>query len=106
QPIVSTLHLNLDNPYEQDIYNLVPDHPFISISDSQRQPMPDLNYVNTIYNGIRVNRFEYNLDPREYLVFLGSFTAHKGPDRAIEIAKATNRPLILAGKVDPLEKKY
>lgn len=106
QPVISTLHLNLDNPYEQNIYSLVPNHPFISISKSQRVPLPGLNYISNVYNGIRVKRFDYQEKPKDYLVFLGSFVEHKGPHKAIEIAKKTNNKLILAGKIDPLQKRY
>lgn len=106
QPIVTTLHLNLDNPYEQEIYRLASNHSFVSISHSQRQPLPELNYVENIYNGIRIDKFSSSNKPGKYLAFLGSFTAHKGPDKAIKIAKAARKPLIMAGKIDPMEQKY
>ena len=106
QPMITTLHLSLDNKHEQTIYNKVKNHNFISISNSQRSSLPKLNYVKNIYNGININNFSFNPKPGKYLAFLGSFTAHKGPDKAIEIAKKTGKKLIMAGKVDPLEIKY
>lgn len=106
QPMLTTIHLNLDNTYEQEIYRRFAGHPFVSISKSQRGPMPELNYVKNIYNGIRVHDFTYKKEHEGYLAFLGSFTAHKGPDKAIEIAKRTGKKLIMAGKVDPLKIRW
>ncbi len=106
QPMITTIHLSLDNKYEQDIYRRFAGHPFVSISKSQREPMPELNYVKNIYNGIRVTDFTYQKEHDGYLAFLGSFTAHKGPDKAIEIAKKTGKKLIMAGKVDPLKVRW
>ncbi len=106
QPMITTIHLSLDNKYEQDIYRRFAGHPFVSISKSQREPMPELNYVKNIYNGIRVTDFTYQEEHDGYLAFLGSFTAHKGPDKAIEIAKKTGKKLIMAGKVDPLKVRW
>jgi glycosyltransferase involved in cell wall biosynthesis len=106
QPMLTTIHLNLDNKYEQDIYRRYAGHPFVSISKSQREPMPELNYVKNIYNGIRVFDFNYQKEHEGYLAFLGSFTAHKGPDKAIEIAKKSGKKLIMAGKIDPLKVRW
>lgn len=103
QPILTTIHLDLDNTYEQEIYRRFAGHPFVSISKSQREPMPELNYVKNIYNGIKVPEFTYQNNHQGYLAFLGSFTAHKGPDKAIVIAKKTGKKLIMAGKIDPLK---
>ncbi len=106
QPMLTTIHLSLDNTYEQEIYRRYAGHPFISISKSQREPMPELNYVKNIYNGIQIQNFTYKKDHEGYLAFLGSFTAHKGPDKAIEVAKKTGKKLIMAGKVDPLKVRW
>jgi len=106
QPMITTIHLNLDNIYEQDIYRRFANHPYISISKSQRTPMPELHYLANIYNGIQVDKFDFQKEPGDYLVFLGSFVEHKGPDKAIEIAKKSGQRLIMAGKVDPLKISY
>lgn len=106
QPILTTLHLNLENPQEHEFYSLVPDHPFVSISKSQRLPLPKLNYIANIYNGIQTDIYKFMKTQGKYLAFLGSFVAHKGPLEAIKIAKATGEILIMAGKIDPLQRDY
>ncbi len=105
-PLITTLHGSLAEPTENYMHNLSKDTPFVSISNAQRLPAQDLNYVATIYNGIDPSRFSYSDKPKDYLVFLGRIHPQKGPVQAIEIAKKTNRKLIIAAKIDPLEQDY
>ena len=51
---------------------------YISISDAQRQPAPDLNYAATIYNGIDLVAFPFSGDRGDYLLFLGRLQPEKG----------------------------
>jgi glycosyltransferase involved in cell wall biosynthesis len=41
-----------------------------------------------------------------YLAFLGRISPEKRPDRAIEIAKRSGIPLVIAAKVDPADESY
>src|SRR5665811_2371824 len=47
-PFVTTLHGRLDLPELQPVFNTFPNAPVISISDSQRRPLPQANYVDTV----------------------------------------------------------
>jgi len=44
-PFVTTMHGRLDLPYIQEVIRSLPHTPFISISDHQRRPVPDLQLV-------------------------------------------------------------
>ena len=44
-PFLTTLHGRLDLPEFVEVYNTFRDAPFVSISDNQRKPIPDLNWV-------------------------------------------------------------
>jgi glycosyltransferase involved in cell wall biosynthesis len=101
-PIVTTFH----GPVEYFTNTLYKDQPFVSISDSQRKLAKQLNYVATVHNAIDVAKFTFNDKPDDYLVFLGRFHPDKGPEQAIEIARRTGRKLIMAAKVDPLDRAY
>jgi glycosyltransferase involved in cell wall biosynthesis len=68
---------------------------YISISDSDRSP--ELDYIKTIHHGIDLNQFDLQLDPDDYLLFFGRIHPDKGTKEAIEIARACNKKLILAG---------
>ena len=51
-PFVTTMHGRLDLPYIQEVISRLPRTPFISISDDQRRPVPDLNWLGTIHHGM------------------------------------------------------
>lgn len=105
-PVITTLHGTLADPTEQRMYTLHQDVSYISISDSQRRHGPHLNYLDTVYNGIQVERFEFNNHPKDYVAFLGRICPQKGPEYAIEIAKKTNQRLVIAAKIDPVDANY
>jgi glycosyltransferase involved in cell wall biosynthesis len=105
-PIMTTLHGALADPTEQEMYGHHKDMGFVSISNSQRRHGPSLNYLDTVYNGIQVERFKFNSRPKDYLAFLGRITPDKGPVYAIEIARKTNQRLVIGAKIDPMDKSY
>ncbi len=105
-PIVTTLHGPLDIPYQQKVYGAFADSNFISISLNQRKPMPNLNFVANVYNGIEVEKFKFNKSPQDYFAFLGRMSPEKGPVQAIEIAKKAGVKLIMAAKVDVADKEF
>jgi len=69
----------------------------VSISNADRAA--ELDYVATVYNGLNVAEFEFNPTPQDYLLYFGRIHPHKGAAEAIEIAKKSNRKLIIAGIV-------
>jgi glycosyltransferase involved in cell wall biosynthesis len=90
------------------MYSYAKDQPYISISNSQREPQLDLNCVSTVYNSIRVSDHKFFPQPDEpqYLAFLGRMSPEKGPHHAIEIAKRVGIPLKMAGKIDPVDEQF
>jgi glycosyltransferase involved in cell wall biosynthesis len=99
-PTVTTLHGPLDTEYGKFMHSWFKEQALISISNSQRMPLPNLNYAGTVYNGIDVNGFEFNSKPGDYFAFLGRMSPEKGPVQAIQIAKAAGVKLKMAAKVD------
>jgi len=99
-PTVTTLHGPLDTEYAKFIHSWFREQALISISNSQRVPLPNLNYTGTVYNGIDINNFEFNNKPGDYFAFLGRMSPEKGPVQAIQIAKAAGVKLKMAAKVD------
>jgi glycosyltransferase involved in cell wall biosynthesis len=106
-PTVHTLH-GIFTPDNEKIFQHCRKQPYIAISNSQREPRLELNYVDTVYNGIDVSSYEFYPQPTEpsYLAFLGRISPEKGPHLAIEIAQKTGRKLKLAGKVDLIDLEY
>jgi glycosyltransferase involved in cell wall biosynthesis len=98
-PTVTTLHGRLDLPDLPRLYARFPDAGVISISDSQRRPLPMARWLGTVYNAVDIERLSYNPTGGEYLVFLGRVSAEKGLDRAIEIAQKAGLPLKVGARM-------
>src|SRR5438046_2875567 len=105
-PHVTTLHGRLDMLDLVRVFDRFRDVPVISISDSQREPVPWANWQATIYHGLPNDLFRFYPDRGDYLAFLGRISPEKRADRAIEIAKRVNMPLKIAAKVDRADRRY
>lgn len=103
---LSTLHGRQDLPHLPDLYRAFPDMPLVSISDHQRQPVPDVNWQGTVYHGMPKNLFRMGAGDGGYLAFLGRICPEKGILAAIEIARLAGMPLKVAAKVDPADREY
>jgi glycosyltransferase involved in cell wall biosynthesis len=77
---------------------------YISISDAQRKPAPNLNYAATIYNGIDLKTFSFSDRHDDYLIFLGRLQPEKGVAEAVQVAKMTGEKLLIIGP--PVTGKY
>ncbi|HET9373057.1 MAG TPA: glycosyltransferase family 4 protein [Vicinamibacterales bacterium] len=105
-PHVTTLHGRLDIADLQPLYDEFQDMPVISISDAQREPLPQANWQGTVYHGLPPDLFAPSVAGGEYLVFLGRISPEKRVDRAIEIARRAGMPLKVAAKVDTADAEY
>jgi glycosyltransferase involved in cell wall biosynthesis len=105
-PFLTTLHGRLDLPEHQPVFDTFSNVPVISISNAQRRPVPQANWVRTIHHGLP----ERLLTPRpmnqDYLAVLGRIAPEKGVDRAIRIAERCGLPLKIAAKVDRADQDY
>jgi glycosyltransferase involved in cell wall biosynthesis len=105
-PFVTTLHGRLDLPELQPLFNIFADAPVVSISDSQRRPLSQANFVATVLHGLPENLLTPQKGKQDYLAFLGRIAPEKRPDRAIRIARAAGIPLKIAAKVDRADIEY
>ena len=105
-PFVTTLHGRLDLNELQPVFNAFPRVPVVSISDSQRRPLPQANFVGTVLHGLPRDLLTPREGARDYLAFLGRICPEKGCDRAIRIARAAGIPLKIAAKVDRADHEY
>jgi glycosyltransferase involved in cell wall biosynthesis len=105
-PFITTLHGRLDLPELQSIYDCFPDVPLVSISDAQRAPVPEANFLATVYHGLPADLLApCNVKP-SYLAFLGRICPEKRPDIAISIARRAGIKLKIAAKVDRVDEAY
>ncbi|MEX2015789.1 MAG: glycosyltransferase family 4 protein [Candidatus Hydrogenedentales bacterium] len=105
-PVVTTLHGRLDIPDLVPVYREFSEQAVVSISDSQRTPLPFANWVGTVYHGLPVDEYRFHEGPGDYLAFLGRISPEKRCDWAIEIATRAGMPLKIAAKVDKTDRDY
>jgi len=105
-PQLTTLHGRLDLPELQPIYDRFPDMPVVSISDAQRAPLPQANWLGTVYHGFAPSDFRFSPEPKDYFAFVGRISPEKRVDRAIEIATSLGMPLKIAAKIDKADREY
>lgn len=105
-PQLTTLHGRLDLPSLYAVYREYSDMPVISISNSQRTPLPFANWIATVYNGVPEETYTYRSSPGTYLAFLGRISPEKGIENAIAIAIRSGMELKIAAKIDKVDKDY
>jgi glycosyltransferase involved in cell wall biosynthesis len=105
-PFLTTCHGRMDLPGFPEVVSSFPDAPFVSISDNQRLPLREANWLSTVYHGLPTGLFRPSFEAGSYLAFLGRLTAEKGPEAAIRIARAAKMPLRIAAKVPRGERGY
>jgi glycosyltransferase involved in cell wall biosynthesis len=104
---VTTLHGRLDLPDLKPFYTAFPEIPLVSISDSQRRPLPPVNWVGTVPHGLPQDLLRFSARGESgFLAFLGRISPEKRPDRAIEIAARAGLPLKIAAKIDEVDRPY
>src|SRR5215212_1386791 len=104
---ITTLHGRQDLPDLKALYVGFSDMPLVSISNAQREPIANANFVATIYHGLPRNLHVPTYQPRGgYVAFIGRISPEKGPDRAIRLARTLGVPLKIAAKVDRADEEY
>lgn len=93
-PVLTTIH-GFSSPQIVPVYRKYADGYFVSISDSDR--LPGLNYLATVYNGIDLSLYPLQQSRGDDLIFLGRIHPDKGVHLAIDVARLSGRPLLIAG---------
>lgn len=104
-PIVSTLHL----PFSEEKTMLLKkffEVNYVTISLDQRRSAPGVHVVQTIYHGIPLERYTFNENPDDYILWLSNIVPDKGLAKAIEIAKLSGEKLIISGPIFPKNSSY
>src|SRR4051812_28433625 len=105
-PFLTTLHGRLDLPEHQPVFHTFSKVPVISISNAQRRPVPQANWIRTIHHGLPEKLLVPQPVTPGYLAVLGRIAPEKGVDRAIKIAIRAGIPLKIAAKIDRADEDY
>ena len=103
---VTTLHGRVHPPDLQPLFEEYGETPLVSISDSQRRPLPGANWQATVYHGLPRDLQTFRQRGGDYLLFVGRISPEKRLDRAIEIARQTGRQLKVAAKIYDEDRAY
>ncbi|MCH8882015.1 MAG: glycosyltransferase, partial [SAR324 cluster bacterium] len=94
-PVLTTIH-GFSSPKILPVYEKYNGKVhYVSISDADRSER--LDYVRTIHHGIELEKFDFNPNLGDYLLFFGRIHPDKGIREAIDIARLTGKRLIIAG---------
>lgn len=105
-PVVTTLH---GVAWNRDTHDALRDNsalPYVSLSESERWFLPDLNYVATVPNGIDTDDFPFGERDEGYIAFVGRISPEKAPHLAVEVSRQTGRHLLMAGVVEEKYREY
>ncbi len=106
-PVVSTFHGRLDLPWAEASFKSAP-LGLVAISANQASTHPDVPWAGIVHNGLTLDDAPFDRRRGDGLCFVGRVAPEKGILEAIEIAKATGRPLRIAAKTSqlPIERAY
>lgn len=103
---LNTMHGPVNSEDKRVLFHRFPTIPLVSISDAQRLPLPQANWLATVHHGLPVHLYRAVQHPQEYLAFIGRVSPEKRLDRAIAIATAVGLPLKVAAKIDRADQHY
>ena len=105
-PFLTTPHGRLDLTELSEVIRRFPGAPFVSISENQRKPLREANWLGTVYHGLPADSLSPAFASGSYLAFLGRLSKEKGPEAAIRISRAAGMPLRIAAKLPREERGY
>jgi glycosyltransferase involved in cell wall biosynthesis len=106
-PMLTTMHCQVtpDTRFVWDRY----EGWYNTVSFAQRRLMPDIRggtFAGVVYNAINVETFPFQKEKEDYLLFLSRISPEKGPEIAIDVAHRTGARLLIAGKVDNVDRAF
>ncbi|HEX4104501.1 MAG TPA: glycosyltransferase family 4 protein [Candidatus Paceibacterota bacterium] len=105
RPVVMTEH----GPFTPEVkkaYQTLRKPYIVTISRAQSAPAPDLHYAGNVHNGLPMKHYPFSEVHEGYLLFVGRIAMQKGVHFAIETAQELNLPLIIAAKLDTIDRPY
>jgi glycosyltransferase involved in cell wall biosynthesis len=106
-PTVVTMHGPVDGEHGEIMAALGGTVHVVAISDAQRADRADINWVGTVHNAVDVEQYPFADQKDDVVLWMGRFSPDKGPEIAIDAARAAGLPIVLAGKLsEPAEQEF
>ena len=105
---LTTLHGRQDLPDLRPLYFGFNEMPLVSISDGQRAPIPNANFVATVYHGLPTRSAPADVQSAWRLSGLprAHFTRRRASIARSQVAQTLGIPLKIAAKVDRVDEAY
>ena len=104
-PTVMTMHGPFSPEMRRAFRGLRKPH-VVTISKAQGFPAPDLHYAGNVYNGLPMRHYPFSPEHDGYLLFVGRICLEKGVHYAVQAAQELDLPLIIAAKLEPVDRPY
>jgi glycosyltransferase involved in cell wall biosynthesis len=98
-PVVTTNHGPFSWPHDVRYARVHDRVPIIAISHDQARRANGIRVSAVIHHGLDATEYPMGDGDGDYLLFLGRMDEGKGAHRAIAIARAAGRPLLIAAKM-------
>lgn len=106
-PVITTNHGPFTPETRAHFSSFADRVPIVAISRAQRESAPEIPVAAVIHHGIDVEAFPMGAGDGGYLVFVGRMSPDKGVHRAINVARAAGRRLLIAAKMrEAAESRY
>lgn len=104
-PVVVTLH-NVISPEDRLLFDHLSNPYYVLISQAQGKYLRKDHTVGVVHNGLDLGSYPFSSQHDGYLLYVGQLTPFKGAHRAVQIARRTGLPLILAAKLEDQYRNY
>lgn len=106
-PVVTTNHGPFTPEMRAHFASFAARVAIVAVSHAQRGDAPEIPIAAVIHHGIDVDDFPVGRGDGDYLLFVGRMSADKGVHRAINVARAAGKRLLIAAKMwEPAEERY
>lgn len=104
-PVVMTIHSAITE-INKKLLKAMDKPNFVAISDYQLKQTAGLNFLGKVHNGLDFSDYPFSDKAGEYLLFVGRASPEKGLHIAIEVAEILQMKLLIAAKLDEVDRDY
>lgn len=104
-PVIATMHGPF-NGENRKLFQTLKNPGIVTISEAQAFPAPNINHLGTVYNGLPLADSPFGETAEDYLLFVGRISMEKGVHLAIEVAQELDMRLIIAAKLENVDRPY
>jgi glycosyltransferase involved in cell wall biosynthesis len=97
-PVVHTLHGRWTPGVRRTLGAITERIHLVAISQAQRLANPGVRYAGVVHNGIDLDAHPLRRDKEDFCIFVGRINPEKGPETAVDVARAAGLPLVMIVK--------